>query len=306
MNARTHSTAASSFATETWVFLALGSGVVAWYTLVMQTGTADIGTWLVLFLAVAVALFGLPHGALDPWVARRAELWHTPTGCVVFHLAYVALVLLVIWAWRAAPTAALVVFLGVSAWHFGSDWRPSLHSLPRFGAGIAMLGLPAWRWPGQIDAAFGMLAGAGGQALAHILTAAGPFFLVALLTVALLALGRGPRTAAAELGGVTALALLLPPLWFFLVYFCALHSLRHLRLVTEAVPSDRRPRLAAMALGYTALTVVGAALAWPWLAGLPVQAAGSEGLLRVVFIGLAAVTLPHVLVVEYAENHTPA
>ena len=138
--------------------------------------------------------------------------------------------------------------------------------------------------------------------IASWLRVASPWLAVGVAAVALLA-QRHSRATAIELAAVAALALLLPPLVYFVVYFCALHSLRHLRIaVGEADASSRGP-IAGVALLYTVLTLVLAALVWPWLAaaGTLVHTADAE-LLKLVFIGLAALTLPHMLVVMLSER----
>lgn len=283
-------------APETWAFLALGTGASAWQAL---AGTAG-GAWLVVVLAFAVAVAGLPHGALDPWLARRAGLWRTPLQCVAFHLAYAGLAAAVLLAWRWAPGASLAAFLAVSAWHFGGDWRGAVPDWARAVVGAALLALPAWRWPDAVADAFALLSGTAGVAIARALATLAPWLGAGIVAAALLALRRSPA-AALELVAIAALALLLPPLAYFIVYFCALHSPRHLRAAVAAAAPDARRRMAAVALGYTALTLLLAAAAGPWLAeGVAPHA--SADLLRLVFIGLAALTLPHMLVVLLAER----
>jgi beta-carotene 15,15'-dioxygenase len=79
------------------------------------------------------------------------------------------------------------------------------------------------------------------------------------------------------------------------VYFCLLHSLRHLTGTLGVLP-ERRQALHSAA-GITALSLAGAALAALLLlagAGAVVDAA----MLQVVFIGLAALTVPHMLLVD--------
>ena len=289
----------ASMAPEFGLFLALGSFAVA---VLAVDGIALSQQALVLVLALAVAVTGLPHGALDPWVAWRIGLWRGRWGFVAFNVAYVGLAALVVMAWQLAPGLSLVVFLAISAWHFAGDWRQDLPGWARALAGLALLALPAWRWPGDVDASFALLAGADGSVIASWLAVASPWLAVGVAAVALLAQRRS-RATAIELAAVAALALLLPPLVYFVVYFCALHSLRHLRIaVGEADASSRGP-IAGVALLYTVLTLVLAALVWPWLAaaGTLVHTADAE-LLKLVFIGLAALTLPHMLVVMLSER----
>lgn len=289
--------AAVAMAPETWLFLALGG-----FCVLALDAPALTDRVLIVVLALAVAVAGLPHGALDPWVARRAGLWQRRSGFVAFHLAYVALAAAVVALWRLAPGPSLGLFLAISAWHFAGDWRQELPAWARAMAGAALLVLPAWRWPGQVEASFALLAGPDGSLIAGAMAVAAPWLGLGMAVAVLVALRRS-RPAAIELAAVAALALLLPPLVYFIVYFCALHSLRHLRLAASDADASSRRRMAGVALLYTVLTLVAAALAWPWLADARAQAPAPEaGLLQLVFIGLAALTLPHMIVVMLSER----
>lgn len=291
--------AGAAMAPETWLFLVLGAFAVA--VLAVDAPVLPHGA-LVVVLAIAVALTGLPHGALDPWIAWRVGLWHGRRGFVAFHLAYIGLAALVVVVWQLAPGASLAMFLAISAWHFAGDWRQDLPGWARAVAGLALLALPAWRWPAQVDASFALLAGADGLVISGWLGAAAPWLAVGMAAAALLAL-RSSRATAMELAAVAALALLLPPLVYFIVYFCALHSLRHLRIAARGANTASRRRMASVAALYTALTLVLAAVAWPWLTASGASSTVPGGdLLKVVFIGLAALTLPHMLVVLRSER----
>lgn len=293
MNARLASTP------ETWLFLGVGGLCL----LLLQHGAFAVpAPAMLLGLLVAVVLTGVPHGALDPWVARRAGLWRTPRGLIAFNLAYVAVGALVLVAWQRAPGASLALFLLLSAWHFGGDWQPWLDRWTRAPVGAALLALPALGAPEQVRAIFTVLAGDQGGMLAAWLGRAAPWLAAAAGASALLALRRS-FAAAVEMLAVAAFALLMPPLVFFLVYFCALHSPRHLRAAAQSDEPARRRSMAAVAAAYTLLTVVMAAAAWPWLAGAATTATASgDTLTRVLFIGLAALTLPHMIVMMLCER----
>jgi Brp/Blh family beta-carotene 15,15'-monooxygenase len=96
------------------------------------------------------------------------------------------------------------------------------------------------------------------------------------------------------------LALTTPPLVFFIVCFCLLHSARHLR---EGFRDERGtlPRR-------TTIAIVVAATAGPLLVALGALAATTgpgaldERLLQLVFIGLAALTVPHMIVVALGDR----
>ena len=288
---------------ETWLFLAAGSLCLL---LAPLGALAAHGQALAVLMVAAVVLTGLPHGALDPWVAWRAGLWRTPSGCAAFHVAYIAIAAAVVLIWQVAPGPSLALFLAISAWHFGGDWRDALNPWMRASVGAALLSLPAMAAPAEVSAIFTVLAGPDGGVLAGWLAIAAPWLAAAAAASALVALKRS-TIAAVEIAVVAALAFLMTPLVFFLVYFCALHSPRHLRIAAQSADADRVRQMAGVAVAYTVLTVVAAAIAWPWItAGIVAAASPQAPLLRLLFVGLAALTLPHMIVVMLSERRGPA
>lgn len=252
--------------------------------------------WLAV-LAAAVALAGLPHGALDPWLAQRAGIWRGLPGFVVFNLVYVAAAGAAAALWLAWPGPMLALFLAYAAWHFAADWRDTLGAGYRLVAGIGLIALPAVGHEARVAEIFAVLAGDDGAAIAHALAWAGPAIVLGHALATLVALARAPRVAA-ELALIAALAIALPPLAFFGVYFCLLHSSRHLREHLPAASAARQRALVIAAI-YTVATVALAGLVWYTLGrGIAVDAV----LLRLIFIGLAALTVPHMLLALYVER----
>jgi len=105
----------------------------------------------------------------------------------------------------------------------------------------------------------------------------------------------------AELAVLATAAVVLPPLVFFILYFCGLHSPRHL---LHAAQNLNRKSAIITAAGVTLLTVV--------LGGLVVMQAPvgrlDERLLQLTFIGLAVLTVPHMILIEHwaARRVSPA
>lgn len=255
----------------------------------------------VVLLGVLVGILGLPHGALDPLIARRAGLWRTPLGFVQFNVAYILVVVGVVLLWLIAPVASLVTFLLVSALHFGSDWNADRAPWLRFLAGFGLLSVPALSHPAQVSAAYVVLAGDAGAVVADVQEWLGPLALASLLLAALVAL-RHRAHESIEILLATMLALATEPLVFFLLYFCALHSFRHLKAGFHAERDGGRLSV-LMVMVYTVvpLLVVGAVLLW-----LGPDGALSEQILQVLFIGLAALTVPHMIVVTHENRHRRA
>lgn len=249
-------------------------------------------------IAILAAVLGMPHGALDPLIARRLGLWRTPLTFAAFNLAYVGVAAAVVALWLVAPVPSLIAFLLISAAHFGSDWNRERPLALRLLTGAALLSLPSLRDQDAVADLYITLAGDGAGAVAAAQAALGPVLLVGLAVAAVIAARRAPHEAF-ELLGAAALALLAPPLMFFIVYFCALHSARHLREgFREENGHGRRLTLLVVA----AYTLAPLALAAAFLVGTAGTAALDEQLLRVVFIGLAALTVPHMALVTLGDR----
>ncbi|NBD95967.1 MAG: beta-carotene 15,15'-dioxygenase, Brp/Blh family [Gammaproteobacteria bacterium] len=268
--------------------------------------------WALWILAILVALFGLPHGALDPLVARAAGRWRT-TPELLAHLAgYVALVAGVVMIWLIWPTPTLAAFLLLSAWHFGDDWRilpdgRAVRGWARGLAGLAVVGAPLFFHPDRVAQLFAVLVGQSGDPdSVALLVDAGQWLavpgLIYLAALAVIYLRTAPLCAL-EWAALLIAAWWLPPLAYFAAYFCFLHSPRHLL----GVASDPR-----VALGWRGLAVTAGLTLLTVLLGVVAFVALGEAhppdarLLQIVFIGLAALTVPHMLLVErYAHASRP-
>jgi beta-carotene 15,15'-dioxygenase len=105
---------------------------------------------------------------------------------------------------------------------------------------------------------------------------------------------RKSRAQCEEIIVVAFAAMVLQPLTFFVIYFCALHSMRHLADVRQTLSGVR-----TSALVYRGAPYAGTAMACCWAGsvffpGLPTGSA----FLSSVFVGLAALTVPHMLLCE--------
>jgi Brp/Blh family beta-carotene 15,15'-monooxygenase len=245
----------------------------------------------VLILVVLVALVGLPHGALDPVVAWRAHLWRTPKGLIYFLSAYVALAGLTLGLWMVWPGLALAAFLAYSAWHFSADWQETLPRPLAVSGGALVIAGPSLFHRTETADLFALLAN---ESIAQGLTTFLPWVAMAALMGTATAIAsniKRDRATAIELALLASCVAVLPPLLFFLVYFCGLHSPRHLLHALEGL----RPRLAIGVGGlFTALAVAGGILAL-WF--MP-SASLTQQSIQLVFTGLAVLTVPHMLLIE--------
>lgn len=254
-----------------------------------------------ILLCVMVAGLGIPHGALDLSVARARGLLPTIPAAIGFLFAYLALAGGVVAAWVLAPEATFAGFLLISAYHFGGDWSDSLPRWRRLLAGAVVLGLPAFAHRDAVVEVFSALVPPA--AAADFASGLGLLGLTAAFWLLLLALvaapgSRAERRAFAELGAVAVMALTLPPLMTFTVYFCVLHSPRHLIHAARTVGLSSAGATLRAAAPLTVVAVGAAWFAYALLTPAGALAIDAQEILRVVFIGLAALTVPHMALVD--------
>jgi len=73
------------------------------------------------FLILVLILFGVPHGALDLYIDQH--LHKSDSNQKAFLLKYIGNIIAYALVWYFFPTAALVIFILITAYHFGEiDW----------------------------------------------------------------------------------------------------------------------------------------------------------------------------------------
>ncbi len=254
-------------------------------------------------LALAcIGLVGLPHGAADVWLARHRGLVSSLTSTAVFMLGYVALAALVVAVWIAVPALSLAAFLTISAWHFGGDWDRSGRHVLRLTAGVTLLCAPSLFRPGEMTELYSVLSGAQSAVLVSLQQ---HMFWPALFGFAAVnfATEQDPERIGSRLEMVALLVLsaVLPVLIWFAVYFCALHSPRHLGELWTNAPQDRKNRLVIWSITLTSVSLLVGAFSYALLR-LGGTALG-EALVQTGFIGLAALTVPHMALVDGPKLH---
>ena len=262
--------------------------------------------------AALLSLLGMPHGALDAVFARRLFDIESYTGWAAFALFYVALAAAVVGFWFFLPTAFLCALL-VSALHFGGDPAVSTSTLVRGLYGGSVIVLPAlWHGP-ELERLMGLVAGpASAAVVVPVLQYLAIPWLVATLVgcvwqaISSRFMARDmardtARDTAFEMAALAALLVAATPLVSFTVYFCAMHSPRHILRTVSNLPVIEARSALRLALWPT-LAVLAALVVGGWLSsGKAIQPA----ILQLVFVGLAALTLPHMVLLEQSRRVQP-
>lgn len=264
-----------------------------------------------LFALTAVMLIGLPHGAFDGAIAFCLGFGRSTRKIIGFLVMYLLLAGLSALIWSISPVFALASFLGLSIMHFGSgDTEHLVQPGPRLAqrglkacqvlvhGGMVTILLPVFH-AAEVTRLFVILAGPNAVLIMDALRPALIFWIVAACIYAGIGLvSRQYGAAASELAGLALLVWLLPPLASFAVYFCVVHSRRHFTSIWAAMQLYISRRFILISGGI--LT----AASWAMGAGLYVSQTASasfspdEAFIRSVFILLAALTVPHMLLVD--------
>ena len=268
-------------------------------------------TFIDLLPVLFIMLVGLPHGAGDGLLAFK-NFKPTPKGWVVFVSSYLAIAGMGVALWYVYPVLGLLLFLIQSCIHFGlgdvsasdliargTQSQNRLHHWARIiamGGGPVLL-IPLFH-PIPVNDVFVLMSG---QAASYLI-----IYVIFLLPVWLAAFGIMlsylPKTGGRE----TALLLLLvglyfilPPLWSFAIYFCCVHSLRHFVVLNTQIDGGlvKSGHLGQILL-FSALPI-----GVIFLFALQAQAHFTEALTAGLFIGLAALTVPHMVLVDGLRKH---
>ena len=264
-----------------------------------------------LLALAAVMLIGLPHGAFDGAIAFCLGFGRSTGKIIGFLIMYLLLAGLSALIWSVSPVFALAAFLILTIVHFGSGdiehlFQPGPPLAQRglkacqilVHGGIVIILLPVFH-TAEVSRLFIILAGPNAVLILNALKPALMIWLAAACIYAGAGLvSRQYGAAAVELTGLGVLVWLLPPLTGFAVYFCVVHSRRHFNSIWTAMQLyiSRRFILISGCVLTTASWAMGAGLYFSQTASgnfLP-----DEAFVRTVFILLAALTVPHMLLVD--------
>lgn len=284
--------------------------------LLLDSSLSGIQLWPWL---ISVLVFGLPHGACDHLVAARlAERRTGESRYAVFRLAIFFLLYLmggavVVLLWISSPSAALVFFLVLAAWHWGSadavifGGSSADFAVRSTSRGLIVISAPiAFHAEASLSAFSSLLEVFGTvEAPLWLPSLATGCMAAALATAFLLAArdarrGKTRRAAreAVETALILALMYSISPVAAVGVYFLAWHSWRHVLRAGTLLDSGKAkdwPGLVASyhvkAMPLTLASVVALAIL--------TLAAGWENPSRLVglyLILLSALTAPHAAV----------
>lgn len=266
-----------------------------------------------LMAIAAILLIGVPHGGLDGVVARRIGWPNGMLPWVLFHIIYLLLAASVAGLWWLYPLPSLIFFLGISALHFGSSDISHISSpssrdawLPLIAhGGLVVIGIPILQ-SADVEPLFAILVGAENSLwLLNQIDQLRLLWAASLFAYLIYSIYQPRwRKSLFSLAVLIVLAYLLPPLVSFALYFCLWHSRSHMLRIWRSIAPDQRRRSASEAVAYSLLAYAAAGiyLVFQTNSAPASVTAITPALLQLTFIGLAALTVPHMVLVDFIHG----
>jgi Brp/Blh family beta-carotene 15,15'-monooxygenase len=270
-----------------------------------------------IFFSIPMCFFliltlGISHGALDHIKGRRLLTFYKINNIFIFYISYITISIFILIFWFFLPTITLSVFLLVASYHFGKEdseiMKPRESILLKFIffiKGSLIISAPLLFQFKQTIVIFGLL----NFNIDYLLLLSDKgiitfFFYSALLSnIYFLTEKESIRNYSGliffDLFSINFLYYLLSPLIAFTLYFCFIHSFRHsVSLVNQLDKNNFKKGFKTFVKKALPLTIITAILFLVAVYFLKNYYILDLAISKVIFIGLASLTFPHILL-EY-------
>ena len=253
-----------------------------------------------------ISTIGVTHGALDNLKGYKLLKIYGIKKNYVFYLAYITLSFFTILFWILFPMSTLALFLFVASYHFGKEdssfgklKKMKLNGLLFFLKGSIVILAPLIFHTDETLKIFEIL----GVQLKIINTDI-LFSLIALSLLSNFFINNNAKFSLLDWITILILNITFSPLVAFTIYFCFLHSIRHsLSLIYELNKNNFKSGFRDFIKKALPLTIL-TGIIYLFAASLLVNTYSLDNaILKVIFIGLASLTFPHILLEYLLEKN---
>ena len=262
----------------------------------------------IIFCLFLILTLGISHGALDNIKGKRLLNLFGYKKMIFFYLSYTMISFLIIILWLKFPNTVLLIFLIVAAYHFGKEdtvfsfkEKFLISEFLYFLKGSAVILAPLLLKREETNEIFKILNFDVFEAEIF-----NDQFLITMLILSLLSSLYISNKKNADLKGLMVmdffsliiLNLFLSPIMAFTIYFCFLHSIRHSISLIFELDKSFKPGLKKFISKAVPLTFITGVIFLLSIYSLDNFYKLDEAIYKVIFIGLASLTFPHILL-EY-------
>ena len=267
-----------------------------------------------LFCLFLILIIGVSHGSLDHVKGGKLIKIFKIENMTLFYISYILIAVIVITLWVLAPSILLITFLLVASYHFGKEDTQFLHNYNSNFMGIlyflkgslVILAPLYFRFEETIEIFklllidnenfYSSLSFIENNKLIDL-----GIILSSISSIILFIKKFNLKNFSIffDYFSILILNYYLSPLIAFTAYFCFLHSVRHsMTLIYELDNNNMKNGLLIFIKKAMPLTVLTAVICLIGIYLLNFKYEFNDSIIKVIFIGLASLTFPHILL-EY-------
>tara|TARA_B100001063_G_scaffold200735_1_gene193966 strand:+ start:520 stop:1425 length:906 start_codon:yes stop_codon:yes gene_type:complete len=267
----------------------------------------------IIFCLILILILGISHGALDNVKGKKLFNLFGYKSPFPFYLAYIVISLLIIIFWLAFPNTVLLLFLIIASYHFGKEdtvfsfkGKFLIVEFLYFLKGSAVILAPLLFQKEKTNEIFQILNFNFFESQLFNNQLLIIFLFLSFLSSMIISYKKNADLKALmimDFFSLIILNLFLTPVLAFTLYFCFLHSIRHsITLIFELDKSFRSglKKFIKKAVPLTFVTGVVFLIALYFLDNFYTL---DEAIYKVIFIGLASLTFPHILLEYLLEKN---
>ena len=267
-----------------------------------------------LFCLFLILIIGVSHGSLDHVKGGKLIKIFKIENMTLFYVSYILIAVIVITLWVLAPSILLIIFLLVASYHFGKEDTQFLHNFNSnfmgtlyFLKGSLVILAPLYFHFEETIEIFKLLLIDNENFYSSLsfiennrLIDLG-IILSSISSIILFIKKFNLKNFSIffDYFSILILNYYLSPLIAFTAYFCFLHSVRHsMTLIYELDNNNMKNGLLIFIKKAMPLTVLTAVICLIGIYLLNFKYEFNNSIIKVIFIGLASLTFPHILL-EY-------
>jgi Brp/Blh family beta-carotene 15,15'-monooxygenase len=275
-----------------------------------------ISPLICLFLILSI---GVSHGSLDNIKGRKLFQIFGINNFFIFYLSYILISLIIIILWVIIPSISLVVFLIVASYHFGKEDTQFLiiensyhNQLLFFLKGSLIILAPMYFHFDETISIFKLLLIDNETFYQFLnLIETNKILLYGIIVSTLSSILLFTKnfelkklTIFFDYFSILIINYYFSPLIAFTIYFCFLHSIRHsISLMSELDKNDLSNGLKIFLKKALPLTIITTIFCFLGLYLLNNTYNFDSSILKIIFIGLASLTFPHILLEYLIEKN---
>ena len=266
-----------------------------------------------------ILIVGVSHGSLDHLKGKKLLKLFNIKSTYIFYITYILISAVVVVTWILLPSITLIVFLIIASYHFGKEDthflinnRSYFTQLLYFFKGFLIILAPLTFHFQETIAIFKLLlidnevfySSLDFIEKNNIIQKGIVFSFLSSVILLLKNFEKKKFLIFFDYFSILTLNLYLTPLIAFTIYFCFLHSIRHsISLAIELDPDSVVNGFRLFVKKALPLTILTAVFSFIALYLLSYSNNLDGAILKVIFIGLASLTFPHILLEYFLEKN---